>query len=287
MSFIETWDSTKPAGSRDRSLGDDDIREFKRAIIERLAVDHIFVNDETGYTTIGYHLKCTLVKQASNPSAVASAGIFYTKDAGSGAIEAYYMDAAGNVIQLTTAGKLRLNSGRLPNDTYLTGRNAADSADINIIKVNSSNTLTLGAVTTLPDTSTLATSGAPAADAQIANKKYVDDQNTSQNTTLNAAIAAAQISEIKDYGSSASSSTTRASSAIKIAFGSASLSSGSLTISNLSFASSSSYTVIVSLGTSPSTQSQGITVERNSGSGFTVTDSQGTNKVVQWMAIGT
>lgn len=36
------------------------------------------------------------------------------------------------------------------NDQYLTARNAADSADINIIKVNSSNTLTLGATLASP-----------------------------------------------------------------------------------------------------------------------------------------
>ena len=39
-------------------------------------------------------------------------------------------------------------------------------------------TLTSTGVATIADTSALATSGAPAADAQIANKKYVDDQIT-------------------------------------------------------------------------------------------------------------
>ena len=39
---------------------------------------------------------------------------------------------------------------RLDNDQYLRGRNAANSADINIIKVNSSDTLTLGAVLANP-----------------------------------------------------------------------------------------------------------------------------------------
>jgi len=66
--------------------------------------------------------------------------------------------------------------GIVTNDAYLQGRNVANTANINIAKVNTSNGITLGAVTTLPDTSALATSGAPAADAQVANKKYVDDQ---------------------------------------------------------------------------------------------------------------
>ncbi len=92
--------------------------------------------------------------------------------------------------------------GIVANDSYLQGRNAADGANIDIVKVNSSNGLTLGAVATIPDTSALATSGAPAADAQIANKKYVDDQidtvdigNYGDVTTLTAAVAATETDE--------------------------------------------------------------------------------------------
>lgn len=110
MSFVETWDETKPAGSRDLSLGDDDIREFKRALRERLALDHIFDDDEVGFTTIGYHYKATLVKQASNPTAVNDAGILYSKDAGSDKIELYYIDDDSQVTQFTNAGKLRAES---------------------------------------------------------------------------------------------------------------------------------------------------------------------------------
>lgn len=103
-SYVETHDVTKPAGSRDRSLGDDDIREYKRSIDERLNEDHVKPNDESGVTTVGYHRKATLPKQASDPTVVATAGILYTKDAGAGAIELYFEDAAGNVVQLTNAG---------------------------------------------------------------------------------------------------------------------------------------------------------------------------------------
>lgn len=65
--------------------------------------------------------------------------------------------------------------GIVGNDSYLTGRNNAGDGNIDIAKVNTSDGVTLGAVTTLPDTSQLATSGAPVADAQLVNKKYVDD----------------------------------------------------------------------------------------------------------------
>ncbi len=104
--YLETWDVTKPAGSRDISLGDDDIREFKRGLTERLGTDHVFVSDETGYNTIGYHTKTTLVKQATDPNVVTDAGIFYTKDIGSGQIEAFFIDEAGNICQLTKRGSV-------------------------------------------------------------------------------------------------------------------------------------------------------------------------------------
>jgi hypothetical protein len=58
---------------------------------------------------------------------------------------------------------------RLENDTYLRGRNAADSADVSIVKVDSSNNLMFAAIPYGP-------SSAPSANYQFANKKYVDDQ---------------------------------------------------------------------------------------------------------------
>lgn len=104
--YVETQDVTKPAGSRDRSLGDDDIREMKRAECERQNEDHVRPADETGETMVGYHRKSQYKAQASDPVAVAGTGIIYTKDVGSGVIESFYRDAAGNVIQLTSGGKL-------------------------------------------------------------------------------------------------------------------------------------------------------------------------------------
>jgi hypothetical protein len=56
---------------------------------------------------------------------------------------------------------------RLRNNNNLRGRNAADSADINLLKVNASNQLELALNPYLP--------GVPVADLQTANKKYVDD----------------------------------------------------------------------------------------------------------------
>jgi hypothetical protein len=103
--YVETWDESKPAGSRDRSLGDDDIREFKRAIRERLAEDHEFSDDESGSSVIGYHSKCTLTLRGSDSTAVTDAYILYCKSDGT-TDELFGIDESGNVIQFTDGGKL-------------------------------------------------------------------------------------------------------------------------------------------------------------------------------------
>ena len=104
LSYTETTDETKPAGTRARSLGDDDIREFKRCIRERLAQDHQFYSDETGYANVGTHKKITFSQtQAADPTAYDDVGYLYIK-AVSGHKELFWKDDAGNVIQLTTGG---------------------------------------------------------------------------------------------------------------------------------------------------------------------------------------
>lgn len=69
---------------------------------------------------------------------------------------------SGNVVDETKV--------RLSNDAFLRGRNNADNADVNIAKVNASDELEFGKLPYGPN------SNAPVADAQLANKKYVDDQ---------------------------------------------------------------------------------------------------------------
>ena len=104
--YTETWDEAKPAGSRGLSLGDDDIREFKRAVRERLATDHSMQSDESGVSTIGYHKKATMIKLTSNPTVVTDSIILFAKDDASSNVELFTIDDSGNVIQLTFAGAL-------------------------------------------------------------------------------------------------------------------------------------------------------------------------------------
>lgn len=68
------------------------------------------------------------------------------------------------------AGKVKPQGIKLPNDTYLTAKDYAGTGTVDLIKANTSD------VAVIPDGSELATSAAPTADADIANKKYVDDQ---------------------------------------------------------------------------------------------------------------
>ena len=107
-SFIETWDETKPAGSRQKALGDDDIREFKRAFRERFGEDHIAAADESAETQIGRHRKVSFAEvQTSDPTNEANVGFLYLKDVDD-VVELFWEDESGNVKQLTTAGALNI-----------------------------------------------------------------------------------------------------------------------------------------------------------------------------------
>lgn len=106
----------------------------------------------------------------------------------------------------------------------------------------------------------------------------------------------ATVAGIKDYATSASSSTARAQALLLIAYGnSISVSGGSsAAVTNLSFTSATSYTVIVSaissFGTPPSSTDQNagnLVAVMNSGSQFTIYNTDDQTKTVNWLAIGT
>jgi hypothetical protein len=173
----ETNDESKPAGSRARSLGDDDIREFKRTIRERLAVDHIFLADESGENAIGIHKQVTMRALVDDPTAYDDVGYLYLKTV-SGVIEFFYKDSAGKEIQMSTNGKILGDNVQLTNNTYLKAKNAAGVGTVDLIKANASDK------PVLPDGSQLATSAAPTQDADIANKKFVDDSKVTDHGAL-------------------------------------------------------------------------------------------------------
>ena len=108
MAFTYTWDETKPAGTRAINLGDDDIREFKAAVRERLQFGGMYFpssHDELA----GEFNYLRLAEQSSNPTATTNKGFLFTKDVSS-ITELYWMDSGGNVIQLTSGGRVLITS---------------------------------------------------------------------------------------------------------------------------------------------------------------------------------
>lgn len=109
MSKTDPINTANPAGSSDPKIGDDYIRALARAVVEFLAVNH-YTGAASPYDedAAGEHEAVTLRKQALDPTNEANKGFIYVKDVGAGKIELFYEDAAGNVKQLTAAGKLNV-----------------------------------------------------------------------------------------------------------------------------------------------------------------------------------
>lgn len=200
LSYGETCDETKPAGSRARSLGDDDIREFKRFLRERLAADHQFYSDETGYTNVGTHKKITLTEaQAADPSAYDDAGYYYLKLSGA-ILEHFIEDNAGNIIQLTKDGLLNDSVKAKTGDWMFSSVTTARSGWTNVsatyadkfIRIGAVPLTTGGADTHTHNVGTYAVSshthtiGTTAFTSGSATTKYIPTRNTSGDITSDA-----------------------------------------------------------------------------------------------------
>lgn len=161
MSKTDGIDPNVPSGGEDPKLGDNRIRDLAAATAEALNVDHYIGADggaDAGYNedAVGEHLRVKFnAPLGADPPNVANKGFLYMKDV-TGKVELFWQDEDGTVLQLTTGGIL--NAVNLTGNQTIAGNK------------------TFSGVTVLGDTSALATSAAPAADAQLANKKYVDDQ---------------------------------------------------------------------------------------------------------------
>ena len=91
------------------------------------------------------------------------------------------------------------------------------------------------------------------------------------------------ISSIKDYGTSASTGTTKSIADLKMCYGQLTV-TDSQAVTNLPFTSSSSYVVLTSMD---STYDEVPQIAYNSGSQFTITESVAGAPVISWLAIGT
>lgn len=110
MAFTITWNAAyeaAPADSQDLDLGATRIREGRKAVRERLEVDHVFSDVNDTDTDSGEHKKITFTAPIAAPGAVAaSKGIVYIKDVSSKA-ELHWMDEDENEIQLTSVGAIK------------------------------------------------------------------------------------------------------------------------------------------------------------------------------------
>jgi hypothetical protein len=165
MAYTETWDETKPAGSRDANLGDDDIREFKRAIRERLADGGMYF-PTTDDADAGSFQYTKFIEQSSNPTAEANRGYLFTKEASS-VTELYYMDSAGTVIQLTTGGKLPIASLYIASEAEGDIIYRGASAWERLAKGSASQQLRINAGATAPEWFTPTAATTPASDQAV------------------------------------------------------------------------------------------------------------------------
>lgn len=90
--MAETWNETTPAGSEVPTLGDDRVRELKRAIRERLALDHEFNASESPVfgaagSDIGKHKRVMLIEQSTDPTTTTDELCLFSKDDGAGNTE--------------------------------------------------------------------------------------------------------------------------------------------------------------------------------------------------------
>ncbi len=164
-----TLDTTRPQGTEAPSVLDNFIRDDKSAFGERLNVDHIFAETGSQFSDpdTGYHRN---IHFFSSTNADPILGVT-TVD---GVDELRYTDSGGTTLTLTSVGTLNIASadllGTLENNTYFSAVDNAGTGTVDLIKANASD------VAVIPDGSETATSAAPTADADIANKKYVDDE---------------------------------------------------------------------------------------------------------------
>jgi len=105
-SFTVTWDAAYEADPADTDLANllgDDVRDLKRDIRERIAIDHSIAGDGDD----GKHKTIQIIERVGDPTLDANSGGVYTKDV-STITELFWKDSAGSVKQLTAAGEINL-----------------------------------------------------------------------------------------------------------------------------------------------------------------------------------
>jgi hypothetical protein len=196
--FTRDWNEASPAGTDDASSGDDEIRNFKVEVSDRLkALVYGFIAGENDGVPGCKNLPFKV--QSGDPTVGASTIVFYAKDV-SNECHWYFKDESGDVRQVTkAAGLLNILAGdyaansvdeddiQLANDAYMTALDAAGTGTVDLIKAGTND------LPTLPDSSEMASNAAPTEDEGIVNKKFVDDSIKGDAPTANDSEANAML----------------------------------------------------------------------------------------------
>lgn len=179
MSFTRDWDESTPTNQTYGHQIDDYMRYLRVDVADRL--EDMYYGFIAGENTYSAHAKMIQFRNQTSVSTPSSGyARLYTKQVSSQS-ELHFLGDDGNEKQLTSGGQLNIEAADIPadtinetkiqlqNDAFLEASNAAGDGTVDLIKANSSD------LAELPDGATLATDTAPTEDAQIANKKYVDD----------------------------------------------------------------------------------------------------------------
>lgn len=181
MGATYTLNVSTPAGSDNPREADDRMREIKNSFIERLDRDHAWEASATSVydgDDVGKHDRVTFIEAADIGTGASGQPVLGAETV-SGAPELTWLTEGDVTLRMTDAGRLNIVSadllGTVANATYFTAVDNAGTGTVDLIQANASD------VAVIPDGSELATSGAPTADADISNKKYVDDQDTADH----------------------------------------------------------------------------------------------------------
>ena len=222
--FMGAWNKAKPASSTSMRSSNPEILANWDAIETAFGQDHEF---STGGTNSGKHEVLTMEEEASAGASSTDEGHLQVIDGGSQP-EMAFTSEDGDELQFTKDGDLFSSDGLVVTEAStfngsitlgdgddLIGSSTSDiTFNTNKFTVagDTGNTLVAGTFTssgvaTLADASTLATSAAPTADAEIANKKFVDDKtwNNDASTVFNTTATAATTFQDLDLSSNVGS----------------------------------------------------------------------------------
>lgn len=116
-----------------------------------------------------------------------------TNNAGTGSVNIFSVNTSNEVVFPTISNfsvSPAFTLGIIANNSFLQGRNVTGDGNIDMFKITTTNVIETGVPVVLADTSQLKTSVAPIGDAQIANKKYVDDHGVVQVVNIQTGVAA-------------------------------------------------------------------------------------------------